>query len=73
MTASTLPCEIRTESTDTVWQNEVTIKCIEITGKILSDQTGIFPKTSSKGSKYNMVAYMHNYNTMIVEPFKSIS
>ena len=46
------------------------MKCVEIIG-FFSDQTGGFPKTSNKGSKYIMVMYDADSNAMPVEPIKS--
>ena len=46
---------------------------MEITGKIYTDQTGRFPVTSSKGSKYLMVLYDYDSNAILSEPLKSRS
>ena len=49
------------------------LKSIEVTGKISTDQTGSFPVTSSRNSKYLMVLYDHDSNAIIAEPLKSHS
>ena len=51
--------------------NIVFIKTIEISGKTLTDQTGAFPVTSSRGSKYLMVLADHDSNAILVAPLKS--
>ena len=47
------------------------LQTIEFTGKISIDQTGSFPVTSSRGSKYFMVLYNHDSNAILAEPLKS--
>ena len=49
------------------------LKSIEKTGKISTKQTGRFPVTTSRGSKYLMVLYNHDSNAIISEPLKSRS
>ena len=51
----------------------VTIKCIDLTGKNATDQTGRFPVTSSRGNKYVMAAYAQDSNMILAEPIKSRS
>jgi hypothetical protein len=46
---------------------------IEFTGKVSTDQTGRFPHTSSRGSKYLMVLYAYDSNAILSEPIKSRS
>ena len=48
-------------------------KRVEINNKLFSDQTGRFPVTSSKGSKYIMVVYSQDANAILAEPLKSKS
>ena len=46
---------------------------IEITvtsGNIYTDQTGIFPEESSKGTKYVFVLYFYDANAIITETLK---
>ena len=43
----------------------------EFAGKVSTDQTGRFPITSSRGSKYLMVLYDHDSNTILAEPLTS--
>ena len=47
------------------------LQTIEFTGKVSTDQTGRFPVTSSRGSKYLMVLYDHDSNAILVEPLTS--
>ena len=49
------------------------VETVELTGKVSTDQTGRFPVTSSRGSKYLMVLYDHGSNAIIPEPIKSRS
>ena len=41
---------------------------VELTGKVSIVQTGRFPVTSSRGSKYLMILYDHDSNAIIPEP-----
>ena len=67
--------EIDTEqfppTANSIKTNDVYFKVIELEGKILTDQTGRFPVTSSRGHKYIMVAYHYNSNTIHTEPLKT--
>ena len=54
-----------------VQQNMVTVKCMNVSGKLFSDQTGQFPYKSSRGNQYIMVAYNRDSNIILVEPMKS--
>ena len=47
------------------------LQTVEFTGKVSTDQTGRFPVTSSRGSKYLMVLYNHNSNAILAEPLTS--
>ena len=49
------------------------LKSIEVTGKISTDQTGRFPVSSSRSSKYLMVLYKYDSNAIIAEPLKLCS
>ncbi len=49
----------------------VFMKPIAVTGQIHSDQTGRFPITSSRGSKYIMVVYDYDSNAILTEPLTS--
>ena len=40
---------------------------------MFTDQTGKFPITSSKGSKYVMVLFAHDINAILAEPTKNRS
>ena len=45
----------------------------DLSVKFYTDQTGRLPVTSSRGFKYNMVAYDHDSNTIHAEPMKNSS
>ena len=47
------------------------IEPLATTGKTLSDQTGRFPVTSSKGNKHIMIMYSYNANAILGKPMKS--
>jgi hypothetical protein len=49
----------------------VYMKPITVTGQINSNQTGHFPITSSRGSKYIMVVYDYDSNVILTEPLTS--
>ena len=49
------------------------LQTVEFTGKVITDQTGCFPVTSSRGSKYLMVLYDHDSNDILAEPLTSRS
>ena len=44
--------------------NLVFLKTVYLTGEIYTDQTVMFPITSSKGNKYVFVAYHYDSNTI---------
>ena len=58
---------------DNLRQNTVTIRCIGISGKLFSDQTGRFPNKSSRGNQYIMVAYDQDSNAILAQPIKTRS
>ena len=41
-------CEMMTQSIDSVQQKEATVKYMDVTSNIFSDQTGRFPKNQEK-------------------------
>ena len=47
------------------------LQTIEFIGKVSTDQTGRFPVTSSRISKYLMVLYDHDSNAILAEPLTS--
>ena len=53
--------------------NLISFKIIELGCRVFSDQTGKFPVTSSKGSKYIMVMFVEDANVILAEPLKSRS
>ena len=54
-------------------KNLISFKTIELAGKVFTDQTGKFPITSSKGSKYIMVLFAHDPNAILAESMKNRS
>ena len=49
------------------------LQTVKFTGKVSTGQTGRFPVTSSRGSKYLMVLYAHDSNAILAEPLTSCS
>ena len=47
------------------------LQTVEFTGKVRTDQTGRFPVTSSRGSKYLMVLFDHDSNSILADPLTS--
>ena len=47
------------------------LQTIELTGKVSTDQTGRFPVTYYRRSKYLMVLYDHDSNAILDEPLTS--
>ena len=47
------------------------LQTIDFTGKFSTDQTGRFPVTPFRGSKYFMVLYNHDSNAILAEPLTS--
>ena len=47
------------------------LQTVKVTRKVSTDQTGRFPVTSSRGSKYLMVLYDHESTAILAEPFTS--
>ena len=66
MTTSTLPSH-----EDTVRTQMAYLQTIKLTGKVSTHQTGRFPVTSSRRSKYLMVLYDHDSNANLAEPLTS--
>ena len=58
-------------ATDGVRHNMVSVQCKSISGKLFTDQTGRFPKKSSRGMQYIMIAYDQDSNAILAEPIKS--
>ena len=54
-------------------KNLISFKIIELGGKVFSDQTGRFPITSSKGSKYVMVLFSQDINAILAKAMKNRS
>ena len=44
---------------------------MDLSGKIYTDQTGMFPVTSSKGNKYILLSYHYDSNTIHAEPLNT--
>ena len=53
--------------------NIVSIKIVEIEGKVFTDRRGRFPVASNKGNKYSMVLFDNDSNTILATPMKSRS
>ena len=51
--------------------HHVYIALEDIEGKIFSDQTGKFPRTSSRGMKYVMIFYIYDANAIIAYPLRN--
>ena len=68
---ATAPLVLPSQHAPLARSHQVFFETIELTGKLSTDQTGRFPVTSSRGSKYLMVLYYHDSNTIIPEPMKS--
>ena len=49
----------------------MSFKTVEIVGKVLTDQTGRLPITSSKGSKYVKVLFTEDINVILGELIKN--
>ena len=62
MTTSSPPEDVRA--------TVLTMKMIEVSGKVFTDQTRLFPIQSSKGNKYIMVLYNNNTNVILTKPMK---
>ena len=67
MTMSAIPTDanVRTHS--------VFAKTMSVSGRVFSDQTGRFPHTSSRGTKYVMIFYDYNSNSILADPIKCSS
>ena len=66
MTKLTLPSQ-----KDKVRTQMAYLQTIEFTVKLSTDQTGRFPVTSSRGSKYIVVLYDHYSNAILAKPLTS--
>ena len=53
--------------------HSVFAKTMSISGQVFSNHTGRFPHTSIRGTKYVMVFYDYDLNTILAEPIKSRS
>ena len=51
-------------------ETEMVFGTIETIGKVYTDQTGRFPVTSSKGTKYIFVLYSYDTNAILMEPLR---
>jgi hypothetical protein len=49
------------------------VKTVPISGTVYSDQTGHFPTTSSRGTKYVMIFYDHDSSALLAESLKALS
>ena len=48
----------------------MSLKTVELEGKVFTDQTGRFPITSNEGSKYVVVLFAEDINAILAEPIK---
>ena len=70
---ATAPLVLPSQHAPPARSHQMFVETVELTGKVSTDQTGRFPVTSSRGSKYLMVIYYHDSNAIIPEPIKSRS
>jgi len=54
-------------------KNVISSKTVELRGKVFKDQTGQFPITSNRGSKYVMVLFDEDINAILGDLMKKIS
>ena len=52
-------------------ENLVCMRPVEVSGHIFSDQTGIFPRVSSKGNRSVMVLYDYDINAILNKTIKN--
>ena len=57
-------------TSEDVQTNVVSMKLIEISGTVHSNQMVQFPTTSSNGNKYTMVMYDNDTNDILAKPLK---
>ena len=70
LSVATAPLVLPRQHAPPARSHQVFVDTVELTGKVSTDQTGRFPVTSSRGSKYLMVLYDHDSNAIIPEPIK---
>jgi hypothetical protein len=71
-TATPIDTNVMTMSShEDIRENLVSIKIVEVAGKVFTDQTGRFPVNSSKENKYIMVMYDNDTNAILAEAMKS--
>ena len=51
-------------------ENLVCMRPVEVSGQIFSNQTGRFPRVSTRGNRSMMVLYEYESNTILTNPFK---
>ena len=51
----------------------MTVQCMEVSGKLFTDQAGRFPHKSSRGMQYIMVGYNHDSNSILTQTLKTRS
>ena len=67
MTTSAIPTDAN------VRIHSVFVKTMSVSGRDFSGQTGHFPHTSIRGTKYVMIFYKYDSNAILSEPIKSCS
>ena len=70
LSVATAPLVLPSQHAPPARSHQVFVETGELTGKLSTDQTDRFPVTSSCGSKYLMVLYDHDSNSIIPEPIK---
>ena len=70
---STQPTTLPPASDPTTRTHCAYTKIVPISGTVYSDQTGQFPTTSSRGTKYVMIFYDYDSSAILAEPLKSRS
>ena len=70
---ATAPLFLPSQHAPPAQSHQVFVETVKLIAKVSTDQTGRFPVTSSRGSKYLMVLYDHETNTISPKPIKSRS
>ena len=59
------------QSVNPAQENLVCMRPVDVPGQIFSDQTGRFPRVSSRGNRAAMVFYYYDSNAILTEPLKN--
>ena len=60
LSVAAAPLDLPSQQAPPAQSHQLSVETIKLTGKSATDQTGRFPVTSSRGSKYLMVLYDHD-------------